>query len=112
MSTQGITPRSVIDKIDGNRCQRRLDQSGQMIRYKKKIVIKVTFETVNLYEGRRLFRGYAMKALIYKEGNEGENFRSSFLNKKNHKDTNFAIGGFLAGLHRSPLTLFFFFRIH
>ena len=83
-----------------------------MIQYKKKTVIKVTFETVDLHEGRRLFRGCAMKALIYEEGNEGENFRSSFLNKKNHKDTNFTIGGFLAGLHRSPLTLLFFLRIH
>ena len=27
----------------------------------------------------------------------------TFPSNKNHKDTNFAIGGFLAGLHRSPL---------
>ena len=39
-------------------------------------------------------------------------FRTSihFSKTKNHKDTNFAIGGFLAGLHRSPLILFFFFQ--
>ena len=27
----------------------------------------------------------------------------TFPSNQNHKDTNFAIGGFLAGLHRSPL---------
>ena len=32
------------------------------------------------------------------------------LHLKNHKNTNFAIGGFLAGLHRSPLTLLFIFQ--
>ena len=39
-------------------------------------------------------------------------FRTSihFSKTKNYKDTNFAIGGFLAGLHRSPLILFFFFQ--
>ena len=34
-----------------------------------KTVIKVTSETVDLHEGRRLFRGCAIKALIYEEGN-------------------------------------------
>ena len=58
-------------------------QINQAKRYGiKKTVIKVTFETVDLHEGRRLFRGCAIKALIYEEGNYGENFRSSFLNKK------------------------------
>ena len=75
-----------------------------------KTVIEVTFETVDLHEGRRLFRGCAIKALIYKEGNYSEKTAIHFSLTKNHKDTNFAIGGFLAG--RSPLTLFFFFRIH
>ena len=70
VQTQGITPRSVIDKIAGNRCQQRLDQSGQMIRYQKQL--KVTFETVDLHERRRLFRGCAIKALIYEEGNHSE----------------------------------------
>ena len=107
VQTQGITPRSVIDKIDGNRCQRRLDQSGQTIWYRKQL--EVTFETVDLHEGRRLFRRCAIKALIYEEGNYSE-LPFTFPKKKSHKDTNFAIGGFLAGLHRSPLILFFFFQ--
>ena len=71
IQTQGITPHSVIDKIDGNHCQRRLDQSGQTIRYQKQL--EVTFETVDLHEGRRLFCGCAIKALIYGEGSI-ENF--------------------------------------
>ena len=50
VQTQGIMPRSVIDKIDGNRCQRRLDQSDQTIWYQKQL--EVTFETVDLHEGR------------------------------------------------------------
>ena len=79
IQTQGITPRSVIDKIDGNRCQRRLDQSGQTIRYQKQL--EVTFETVDLHEGRRLFCGCAIKALIYGEGTI-ENFHSFFLKEK------------------------------
>ena len=79
VQTQGITPRSVIDKIDGNRCQRRLDQSGQTIRYQKQL--EVTFETVDLHEGRRLFRGCAIKALIYEEGTI-QNFHSFFLKEK------------------------------
>ena len=33
----GITPRSRIDKIDVNRCQRRLDQSSQAIRCQKQL---------------------------------------------------------------------------
>ena len=33
-----------------------------------KTVIKVTSETVDLHEGRRLFRGCAIKALIYEQG--------------------------------------------
>ena len=37
VSTLGITPRSVIDKIDGNHCQRQLDQSGQTTRYQKQL---------------------------------------------------------------------------
>ena len=68
--TQDITPCSVIDKIDGNRCQRRLDQSSQTIRYRKQL--EVTFETVDLHEGRRLFRGCAIKALIYEQGEDSE----------------------------------------
>ena len=32
------------------------------------IVITVTFETVDLHEGRLLFRGCAIKALIYEKG--------------------------------------------
>ena len=79
VQTQGITPRSVIDKIDGNRCQRRLDQLGQTIRYQKQL--EVTFETVDLHERRRLFCGCAIKALIYEEG-EIENFHSFFLKEK------------------------------
>ena len=109
VQTQGIMSRSEIDKIDGNRCQRRLDQSGQTIRYQKQL--EVTFETVDLHEGRRLFRRCAIKAPIYEEGDHLE-LPFIFPKKKNHKDTNFAIGGFLAGLHRSPLILFFFFRIY
>ena len=77
-----------------------------------KTVIEVTFETVDLHEGRRLFRGCAIKELIYEEGNYSEKTAIHFSLTKNHKDTNFAIGGFLASLHQSPLTLFFFFRIH
>ena len=79
VQTQGITPRSVIDKIDGNRCQRRLDQSGQTIRYQKQL--EITFETVDLHEGRRLFCGCAIKALIYGEGTI-QNFHSFFLKEK------------------------------
>ena len=63
-------PRSVIDKIDGNRCQRRLDQSGQTIRYRKQL--EVIFETIDLHEGRWLFRMCAIKALIYEEGDYSE----------------------------------------
>ena len=37
-----------------------------------KTVIGVTFETVDLHEERRLFRGCAIKALIYEEGNYSE----------------------------------------
>ena len=37
-----------------------------------KTVIKVTFETVDLREGRRLFRECAIKALIYEKGNYSE----------------------------------------
>ena len=37
VSTLGITPRFVIDKIDGNHCQRQLDQSGQTTRYQKQL---------------------------------------------------------------------------
>ena len=109
VQTQGIMSRSEIDKIDGNRCQQRLDQSGQTIRYQKQL--EVTFKTVDLHEGRRLFRRCAIKAPIYEEGDHLE-LPFIFPKKKNHKDTNFAIGGFLAGLHQSPLILFFFFRIY
>ena len=70
VQTQGITPRSVIDKIDGNRCQRRLDQSGQTIWYQKQL--EVTFETIDLHEGRRLFCMCAIKVLIYEEGDYSE----------------------------------------
>ena len=63
-------PRSVIDKIDGNRCQRRLDQSGQTIRYRKQL--EVIFETIDLHEGRRLFCMCAIKVLIYEEGDYSE----------------------------------------
>ena len=79
IQTQGITPYFVIDKIDRSRCQRRLDQSGQTIWYQKKL--EVTFETVDLHEGRRLFCGCAIKALIYGEGTI-ENFHSFFLKEK------------------------------
>ena len=37
-----------------------------------KTVIEVTFEIVDLHEGRRLFRRCAIKALIYEEGKDGE----------------------------------------
>ena len=80
-----------------------------MIRYRKQL--EVTFEIVDLHEGRRLFRRCAIKALIYEEGRDSE-LPFTFPKKKSHKDTNFAIGGFLAGLHRSPLILFFFFRTY
>ena len=79
VQTQGIMPRSVIDKIDGNRCQRRLDQSDQTIWYQKQL--EVTFETVDLHEGRRLFFGCAIKALIYGEGTI-QNFHSFYLEEK------------------------------
>ena len=39
-----------------------------------KTVIKVTSEIVDLHEGRRLFRGCAIKALIYKEGNHSDTY--------------------------------------
>ena len=41
---------------------------------------------------------------------EGKSFRH-FHKNKNPRDTNFTIGGFLAGLPRSPLILCCFFRI-
>ena len=72
-----------------------------------KTVITVSAETVDLHEGRRLFRGCAIKALIYEEGNHFSDSYFHFLEQKIHKDTNFAIRGFLAGLHQSPLTLLF-----
>ena len=70
-----------------------------------KTVITVTSETVDLHEGRWLFCGCAIKGLIY----EKVDIQTLPLHS-NHKNTNFAIGGFLAGLHRSPLTLLFIFQ--
>ena len=72
-----------------------------------KTVIKITSETVDLHEGRQLFCGCAIKALIYEEDNHFSDSYFHFPEQKTHKDTNFAIGGFLAGLHWSPLTLLF-----
>ena len=46
-----------------------------------KTVIEVIFETVDLHEGKRLFCGCAIKALIYGEGTI-ENFHSFFLKEK------------------------------
>ena len=40
------------------------------MRYRKQL--EVTFETVDLHEGRRLFRGCAIKALIYEQGDHSE----------------------------------------
>ena len=37
-----------------------------------KTVIEVTFETVDLHEGRRLFRGCAIKAPIYEKGRHSD----------------------------------------
>ena len=68
-----------------------------------KTVIKVTSEIVDLHEGRRLFRGCAIKALIYEQGDSFRTSVKTFSFKVNHRETNFIIGGFLAGLHRSPL---------
>ena len=51
----------------------------------------------------------AIKTLILREGIHSD---TSFI-LGTTENTNLAIGGFLAGLHRSPLTfLFAFFRIH
>ena len=63
-------PCFVIDKIHGNRCQRRLDPSGRTIQYRKQL--EVTFEPIDLHEGRRLFHGCAIKALIYEQGEDSE----------------------------------------
>ena len=74
-----------------------------------KIVITVSAETVDLHEERWLFCGCAIKALIYEKGRHWDT-SFHFLDIKNHKNTNFAIGGLLAGFHRSPLTLLFIFQ--
>ena len=74
-----------------------------------KTVITVSAETVDLHEGRWLFCRCAIKAWICKKGRHSDT-SFHFIDIKNHKDTNFAIGGFLAGLHRSPLTLLFIFQ--
>ena len=50
-----------------------------------KIVIEVTFETVDLHEGRRLFRGCVIKALIYEEGNDSEKLPFIFPQQKTTK---------------------------
>ena len=51
-----------------------------------KTVIEVTFKTVDLHEGRQLFRGCAIKALIYGEGNYSEKTAIHFSLTKNHKE--------------------------
>ena len=107
IQTQGITPRSVINKIDGKCCQWRLYQSGQTIRYQKQLR--------GYFRNRRLtWRETTVLWVRYKKhwSTEKVPWRTSihFSLKKNYKDTNFAIGGFLAGLHWFPLTLFFVFQ--
>ena len=74
-----------------------------------KTVITVSAETVDLHEGRWLFYGCAIKALIYEKSRHWDT-SFHFLDIKNHKDTKFAIGGLLADLHQSPLTLLFIFQ--
>ena len=65
--------------------------------------VNLLLKPLNSHEGRRLFRGCAIKALIYEQG---DSFRTSVKKTFPSKlitETNFIIGGFLAGLHRSPL---------